>query len=670
MADLIIKISGDIKEYEDSLQKALEKTESLNTEFQSMAKVGGALFAALTAEIGLATKAFSESEAVSRKLSQALQNQGIFSEQLVETYKKQSAALQEKTGIDDDAILSGISLLQGFMGQKQVSQELAEAMVDLSTKTGSVESAAQLLGKAFNGNTRGLGQFGIAIDENLSKQERMDQVLKRVSQQLGGQAKAANDGLGSIKGLTSAFGDFQENIGERFAPMITAGIKIMTQFFQLLNNNPAVADFVSSVLFAGSVVSGLTLAVGLAGMAYLQLSASLQAAKVATTAMSIATKGLVGATGIGLLLIVVSELYLNWSSIWPKMQAAYTTFVDNIGAISSSFADILKAAFKFDREGIKAAWEEIKNIASSGYEDYNAILENEEVKQVQHHEKQNEAAKKAAQERAAIENAAALDASAQRDVLREEILASNEAFQAMSVEQQTRFMQQDSANLANQLTTERTAKAAAAKLDAAERIKNHNQYLVDQQNFGTAYATINKIMHSEVYNGTKKAFANMSAMQQSQNSTLKAIGKAAAIANIITATAESAMNIYKGFSTIPFVGPALGIAGAAAAVAFGGEQIGRVISAADGGLITGGIPGIDSVPVMAQAGELIVPKQNFNDVVKSYASSKLGLGEGSNAEPQEAPTAHLVISFQDNLMDFIEAKLVERSWLGISLQRA
>ena len=108
--------------------------------------------------------------------------------------------------------------------------------------------------------------------------------------------------------------------------------------------------------------------------------------------------------------------------------------------------------------------------------------------------------------------------------------------------------------------TEQTAQKKVYQDDLKAQQKAHNQFLSDQIKYGTAYAAINEAMHSAVYEGSKQAFGNLAELQQSSNNTLKAIGQIAAVANIVIKTAESAMNIYAGFSTIPIIGPALGIA--------------------------------------------------------------------------------------------------------------
>jgi len=254
-----------------------------------------------------------------------------------------------------------------------------------------------------------------------------------------------------------------------------------------------------------------------------------------------------------------------------------------------------------------------------------------------------------------------------KQLLADQILAKNVEFEALSDQQKLEFMEKNKVALEAELLTENSARQAAALARAQIQTKENNDFLLNQQKFGTAYAIINKAMHSEAVTGASKAFGDLAALQSSSNSTLKAIGKVAAVANITIQTAQAAMNIYTGFSTIPIIGPALGIAGAAAAVAFGAERMGQVTAAADGGLLEGGIAGRDSIPVLGMPGELVVPTRNFDEVVGAVSAARSGSGGQGAGAAQEM---NLILTLKDDLMNFIEAKLVERTNLNISIQGA
>jgi hypothetical protein len=223
------------------------------------------------------------------------------------------------------------------------------------------------------------------------------------------------------------------------------------------------------------------------------------------------------------------------------------------------------------------------------------------------------------------------------------------------------YLQKHEQQLLSQMQTEQTAEDVFLERQMQIEIQAHNQRLQDQIQFGATYAQLNQAMHTVIYQGSKTAFGELENLTQSHNGALKEIGKRAAEANIIMKTWESAMNIFAGFSTIPIVGYALGIAGAAAAVAFGMEQLSQVEGMAQGGLVTGGVPGRDSVPAMLMPGELVVPTQNFDQVVSSYKNSQGGQGGQQNNQPQKV---QVQIDLHPNASRMLQVKNIKDSAMG------
>lgn len=627
MSEVVIRINGDIKHFSDSLKAAQGKTEEFEGALKKVATISGVAFAALTAEVGLSVKAFAASQEATNRLTRSLQTQGIYSAELVEQYREQASALQALTGEDDDAIVKGQAVLQSFTGRVRISKELTQATLDLAAAQGlSLESAFQLVGKSIGSSTNALSRYGIELDANATKEEKMAALIDAVNGKFEGQAAAAAQGLGSLKLLTNTFGDLQEEIGERFAPAIEAGAKALTAMLRAVADNKPVVDFIASVITAGVVVGGLGTVVGLAGIGFLKLKAALQAAQVATSAMALATKGLVAATGLGLLVILLTEIALNWNSVWPRMQGTFQAFVNNIGTLGQGLVQILKGIFSRDLDAIKAGWEEAKLAFTQGFQDYNTHVD---------------------------------AAKAERD----------------AAEQEEEFAKQE--RNAEVLTeTEELNRKVASDLQqqkAEDKRKADEQFIKDQMKFGTAYAEINRHIHSDEVNERKQATGELVALQSSSNATLRAIGKAAALYQIGVKTAESAMNIYAGFSTIPIIGPALGIAGAAAAIAFGAEQAAKVANLrayAQGGVVTGGVAGRDSVPIMAMPGELVSPTANFEEVIGSVRAmreaERLTGGEDGGGGVGGG-IAHVVIETRGDFAEKFELQVVERRRLNVSL---
>lgn len=80
-----------------------------------------------------------------------------------------------------------------------------------------------------------------------------------------------------------------------------------------------------------------------------------------------------------------------------------------------------------------------------------------------------------------------------------------------------------------------------------------------------------------------KALSDLSTLMNSENKKQFEIGKKAAIARTMINTYEAAMGAYTAMASIPYVGPALGIAAAAAAVASGMQQVSAIRSQSFGG---------------------------------------------------------------------------------------
>ena len=134
MADLVIRISGDIKNYNEALEQAKNKTSDLSSTLENVGKGAAIAFSTLTAEVGFATAAFRESQEAVNKLEQALKNQGLNSKAVSEAYQEQATALQQLTGVSDEAIIRSQTVLQSFLGQKLVTQDLTQAVLDFSRK--------------------------------------------------------------------------------------------------------------------------------------------------------------------------------------------------------------------------------------------------------------------------------------------------------------------------------------------------------------------------------------------------------------------------------------------------------------------------------------------------------------------------------------------------------
>ncbi|MBI1397074.1 MAG: hypothetical protein GC151_13945 [Betaproteobacteria bacterium] len=108
-------------------------------------------------------------------------------------------------------------------------------------------------------------------------------------------------------------------------------------------------------------------------------------------------------------------------------------------------------------------------------------------------------------------------------------------------------------------------------------------------------------------------FGQLGALMQTKSRALFEVGKAGAIAETIIQTYRAAQGAYAALASIPYVGPALGAAAAAAAIAVGFARVQAIRSTSFGGasgspvLTSGGASG----PVVSSGTPVAVPAQPY-----------------------------------------------------------
>lgn len=594
MADVVIKITGDNKEYKQSLGEVKSETSGLASLFGPVAAAAAVAFAAVAAAAYKSVEAFREQEKATEALNQAMVQSGTFSSALRDKYLEQATALQKVTTFGDENIIQAQATLQSLIGQREVSEKLTKATLDLAAAKGiDLRTAAEMMGKSIGTSTNALARQGIEIDSSLTKQEKLAQVIDKVNQKYGGQAEAQAQGLGSLAQLQNSISDLAEVFGEILAPYVGLAAQALTNMFDAVSSKKEVIGLFFNMMRDNviDVVFAFTRLGDIAG------------AVVGTIAGSMA-------------LLIEGKFKAAAMSASQMMENINEAIAKNQRDAEAKQAEWDAA----DENRIRAKHEREANLEKTA-KDNARILKEEEflTDQIAQEERDNAAY---AAETARL--TAHQDNKLRAEIQHKEFLIANEKDKRKKLE-----LIKEKQDLQEQ---EREDLMAKKKIAARDSMLN-----------------------------------TMIQFQQSESQTLKSLGKAAATASIIINTAAGASAavsqamIYFG----PLAGPPIGYALAAAIVAFGAEQIGKINAAADGGLITGpGGPTSDLIPAMLSNGELVVPARNFDEVVDATAASRSGEGTGGGG------VATVVLELKDGLMDFIEAKTVERNRLNISFQGA
>jgi len=216
------KLAAQIQELERDTKGLAASTKQASTSFGTFAKSAAGLAAGILS-IGAATKFVSDSIkaqsaqiAAVNKLNLALANQGELSKAASQDLQDYAAALQEVTVFGDETIIAVEGQLASFGLVGDELKRATEASLDFASATGSeLRAAADLVGKAFVGETGSLSRYGIVLEDNLEKTEKFEAAVSQLEARFGGAARAATETFtGGLKQLSNSFGDTQEAFGK------------------------------------------------------------------------------------------------------------------------------------------------------------------------------------------------------------------------------------------------------------------------------------------------------------------------------------------------------------------------------------------------------------------------------------------------------------------------
>jgi hypothetical protein len=218
--------------------------------------VAAAAAAAYAIKIGVdGVKAAIEDEASQNKLANALENAtGATNAQIAAT-EDSILKMSLATGVADDKLRPALQRLAISTGDISKAQDLLTVALDVATATGKpLETVANAIGKAYDGNTAALGKLGIGLSAAELKTMTFTDVQQKLTDLFGGAAAAnAETYQGKIAILKVSFDEAKETIGTGLLPMVTSLI-------DYINDNvlPAFNAFALGFSGKGKLKDGMT----------------------------------------------------------------------------------------------------------------------------------------------------------------------------------------------------------------------------------------------------------------------------------------------------------------------------------------------------------------------------------------------------------------------------
>ncbi|CAB4142217.1 hypothetical protein UFOVP440_17 [uncultured Caudovirales phage] len=259
---LKLSILGDVDNLNKSLKTATADVDTFGDKISKTGKMIGAAFVAAAAAAGAyavkigidGVKAAIEDEKAQTQLARALEAAtGATKGQIAAT---EAAILQMSlaSGVADDQLRPALQRIALSTGSLTKAQDLLAVALDVSTATGKpLETVANALGKAYDGNTAALGKLGIGLSAAELKTMSFNDVQSKLTELFGGAAAAnAETYSGRIARMQVAFDEAKETIGFALLPILE---KVMT----FINDNalPIITAFSNAFSLKGGGLGGV-----------------------------------------------------------------------------------------------------------------------------------------------------------------------------------------------------------------------------------------------------------------------------------------------------------------------------------------------------------------------------------------------------------------------------
>lgn len=252
-------------QYEKAIEEIRKKTGQAGKEMQTIGKTGSAAFAGMQASAvavghiisNMVMQAFRKLNQILREgvdeyikqrkallgLEQGLKNTGQYSAEVVEQFKNLASELQKATGVADDEILQAARVLTTFGLTAKEIQDTIPVMLDVNAVVGDVNASLTSMANQFGKviaqpeeMASAMSRSGVIIEKEtlkgLSLEQQRQEVLRQITAQYGGQARAMQEASGGLDRLKAAWGDFKEIFGRWVTENLEPAIRKLTEVLE------------------------------------------------------------------------------------------------------------------------------------------------------------------------------------------------------------------------------------------------------------------------------------------------------------------------------------------------------------------------------------------------------------------------------------------------------
>nr|DAW37019.1 MAG TPA: tail tape measure [Caudoviricetes sp.] len=237
------KATKSVKNMDRQLEKAGNQVKAFGRKIKdgmkSVAKWAAIGFGALTAGAVLFAKqsidAAKDQVRIEKLLETTMKRTSNASKEQIQAIKDEASALQNVGVVGDEVALAGANQLAVYGLRSNQIKKLMPVLNDMIAKekgvNGTQEDAiamAEVIGKAMNGQVKGLQNFGVSLTDaekklfkTMKQEQRMEFIVGKLNNKIGGTNKALREtDEGKIANVTMAWGDMKEELGKKLLPIM------------------------------------------------------------------------------------------------------------------------------------------------------------------------------------------------------------------------------------------------------------------------------------------------------------------------------------------------------------------------------------------------------------------------------------------------------------------
>ena len=269
-----------------------------------------AALGALTAGIGLATKAAMEDEAAQLELARQLRTTTQATDAQIKAVEQSISAFSKQTAMADDQLRPALANLVRATGSLELAQKAMSVTADLATaKNIDMESASVAVSKALNGQVSALIKLDPSLKGVITSTSTADEVMAALNATVGGAAETfANSAEGGLKNFGIQMDELKESIGAAFIPVMEKLLPYVLDFTTFLQDNT------KALLIVVGAIAAMTAAIVAANVAMkaynaFQLVVTAGNAVLAGSFTTVSLSAGVLTKGLGIVMITLAALY-------------------------------------------------------------------------------------------------------------------------------------------------------------------------------------------------------------------------------------------------------------------------------------------------------------------------------------------------------------------------